>query len=165
MRSQLLRAAARSRTSLPAATTRSFTASARRPAEVELTIDGKKVSIEAGSALIQACEKAGVTIPRYCYHEYVAPSAVATGCLILTWRPAGNSRLLVIAVCVWSKSSEFPNLLPPAHGPYNPVWSSKPTPHSPTKQEKELWNFYWQTTRSIVPFVIKVDNVICRINQ
>ena len=37
---------------------------------VELTIDGKKVEIEAGSALIQACEKAGVTIPRYCYHEY-----------------------------------------------------------------------------------------------
>jgi NADH dehydrogenase (ubiquinone) Fe-S protein 1 len=38
---------------------------------VELEIDGKKVSIEAGSALIQACEKAGVTIPRYCYHEWV----------------------------------------------------------------------------------------------
>ena len=38
---------------------------------MELEIDGKKVSIEAGSALIQACEKAGVTIPRYCYHESV----------------------------------------------------------------------------------------------
>ncbi|TGJ83845.1 hypothetical protein E0Z10_g4916 [Xylaria hypoxylon] len=43
---------------------RAFSASPRRPAEVELTIDGKKVSIEAGAALIQACEKAGVTIPR-----------------------------------------------------------------------------------------------------
>lgn len=71
---------------------RTFAASARRRAnEVELTIgmellkdiamleaprpltdgptDGKKISIEAGSALIQACEKAGVVIPRYCYHE------------------------------------------------------------------------------------------------
>ena len=38
---------------------------------MELTVDGKKVSIEAGSALIQACEKAGVTIPRFCYHECV----------------------------------------------------------------------------------------------
>lgn len=85
MRSQLLRAAARSRTPLPAATTRSFTASARRPAEVELTIDGKKVSIEAGSALIQACEKAGVTIPRYCYHEYAAYSP-RNGLLMLMWR-------------------------------------------------------------------------------
>jgi NADH dehydrogenase (ubiquinone) Fe-S protein 1 len=77
MRSQLLRAAARrskpSLASTTATTTRSFVSSARRPAEVELTIDGKKVSIEAGSALIQACEKAGVTIPRYCYHEYVLP--------------------------------------------------------------------------------------------
>ncbi|OAA64421.1 NADH-ubiquinone oxidoreductase mitochondrial precursor [Niveomyces insectorum RCEF 264] len=44
--------------------TRAFSATAPRPAEVELTIDGKKVSIEAGSALIQACEKAGATVPR-----------------------------------------------------------------------------------------------------
>ncbi len=71
MRSQLLRAAARSRPTTNAIRSRTFSSSARRPAEVELTIDGKKVSIEAGSALIQACEKAGVTIPRYCYHEYV----------------------------------------------------------------------------------------------
>lgn len=69
MRSQLLRAAVRSRTPLTSTATRSFTSSARRSAEVELTIDGKTVSIEAGSALIQACEKAGVTIPRFCYHE------------------------------------------------------------------------------------------------
>ncbi|KIH94957.1 NADH dehydrogenase (ubiquinone) Fe-S protein 1 [Sporothrix brasiliensis 5110] len=40
---------------------RAFSATAQRPAEVELTI--------AGSALIQACEKAGATVPRYCYHE------------------------------------------------------------------------------------------------
>ena len=71
MRSQLLRAAARSRATAGTCAPRSFSTTARRRAEVELTIDGKKVSIEAGSALIQACEKAGVTIPRYCYHEYV----------------------------------------------------------------------------------------------
>jgi NADH dehydrogenase (ubiquinone) Fe-S protein 1 len=69
MRSQLLRAATRSKAAPTALRQRTFASSARRPAEVELTIDGKKVSIEAGSALIQACEKAGVTIPRYCYHE------------------------------------------------------------------------------------------------
>jgi hypothetical protein len=51
---------------------RGLSTTAQRPADVELTIDGKKVSIEAGSALIQACEKAGVSIPRYCYHEYVS---------------------------------------------------------------------------------------------
>jgi NADH dehydrogenase (ubiquinone) Fe-S protein 1 len=52
-----------------ASRTAALSTSARRQAEVELTIDGKKVSIEAGSALIQACEKAGATVPRYCYHE------------------------------------------------------------------------------------------------
>ena len=75
MRSQLLRATARSRHPITSRTgqaaARTFASSARRNAGVELTIDGKKVSIEAGSALIQACEKAGVTIPRFCYHEYV----------------------------------------------------------------------------------------------
>ncbi|EEA22991.1 NADH-ubiquinone oxidoreductase, subunit G, putative [Talaromyces marneffei ATCC 18224] len=64
MRPQLLRAAARSRQFANARSCRSFATTTRRSAEVELTIDGKKVSIEAGSALIQACEKAGVTIPR-----------------------------------------------------------------------------------------------------
>ncbi len=71
MRSQLLRAASRARRPTGINGPRSFSSTVRRSAEVELTVDGKKVSIEAGSALIQACEKAGVTIPRYCYHEWV----------------------------------------------------------------------------------------------
>ncbi|KAJ4413690.1 ndufs1 NADH-ubiquinone oxidoreductase subunit [Neurospora sp. IMI 360204] len=61
---------------------RAFSATAQRPAEVELTIDGKKVSIEAGSALIQACEKAGVTIPRYCYHEKLMIAGNCRMCLV-----------------------------------------------------------------------------------
>ncbi|KAL1997172.1 hypothetical protein VTN49DRAFT_8037 [Thermomyces lanuginosus] len=82
MRPQLLRAAARSRPVANAAYTRAFSTTARRPAEVELTIDGKKVSIEAGSALIQACEKAGVTIPRYCYHEKLMIAGNCRMCLV-----------------------------------------------------------------------------------
>jgi hypothetical protein len=72
LRTQLRRSAARAAAATTrTAATRSFASTAARPAEVELTIDGKKVSIEAGSALIQACEKAGSVVPRYCYHEYV----------------------------------------------------------------------------------------------
>ena len=48
---------------------RSFASTAPRRAEIELEIDGIPVKIEQGAALIQACEKAGVHIPRYCYHE------------------------------------------------------------------------------------------------
>lgn len=36
---------------------------------VKLTIDGKEVEVEQGTALIQACEQAGAQIPRFCYHE------------------------------------------------------------------------------------------------
>ncbi|KAI0116368.1 hypothetical protein GGR51DRAFT_555388 [Nemania sp. FL0031] len=64
LRQTLARSAWRTGRQSAAKASRAFSASPRRPAEVELTIDGKKVSIEAGSALIQACEKAGVTIPR-----------------------------------------------------------------------------------------------------
>ncbi|KAF5099371.1 hypothetical protein D0Z00_001650 [Geotrichum galactomycetum] len=80
-RSRLLNSSLRhiSRASTPA---RHFSRSAVRRAEVELTIDGKKVSIEAGSALIQACEKAGVTVPRYCYHEKLAIAGNCRMCLV-----------------------------------------------------------------------------------
>ncbi|KAJ5580915.1 NADH-ubiquinone oxidoreductase 78 kDa subunit [Penicillium hetheringtonii] len=79
MRPQLFRAAARSFQGPP---TRTFATTAPRAAEVELTIDGKKVSVEAGSALIQACEKAGATIPRYCYHEKLLIAGNCRMCLV-----------------------------------------------------------------------------------
>ncbi|KKY23687.1 putative nadh-ubiquinone oxidoreductase 78 kda subunit [Phaeomoniella chlamydospora] len=83
MRSQLLRTAARaSKRNVGSGASRPFTSTARRTAEVELTIDGKKVSVEAGSALIQACEKAGVTIPRYCYHEKLLIAGNCRMCLV-----------------------------------------------------------------------------------
>ncbi|KAI0125014.1 hypothetical protein BJ170DRAFT_484688 [Xylariales sp. AK1849] len=76
--------------------TRAFTATGRRPAEVELTIDGKKVSIEAGSALIQACEKAGATIPRYCYHEKLMIAGNCRMCLVEVERAPKP-----VASCAW----------------------------------------------------------------
>lgn len=45
---------------------RAFSSSSRRTQDISLTIDGKQVSIPQGSSLIQACEKAGATIPRFC---------------------------------------------------------------------------------------------------
>lgn len=73
-----------------------FSTTATRPAEVELTIDGKKVSIEAGSALIQACEKAGVTIPRYCYHEKLMIAGNCRMCLVEVERAPKP-----VASCAW----------------------------------------------------------------
>ncbi|KAF2471397.1 NADH-quinone oxidoreductase [Lindgomyces ingoldianus] len=75
---------------------RAFAATANRLAEVELTIDGKKVSIEAGSALIQACEKAGSTVPRYCYHEKLMIAGNCRMCLVEVERAPKP-----VASCAW----------------------------------------------------------------
>jgi NADH dehydrogenase (ubiquinone) Fe-S protein 1 len=75
---------------------RGFSSSRAVKAEVELTIDGRKVSIEAGSALIQACEKAGATVPRYCYHEKLAVAGNCRMCLVDVERAPKP-----VASCAW----------------------------------------------------------------
>lgn len=61
---------------------RLFALSLRRLADVQVTIDGKTVLIEAGSSIIQAADKAGVAIPRYCYHEKLAIAGNCRMCLV-----------------------------------------------------------------------------------
>ncbi|RDW93216.1 putative NADH-ubiquinone oxidoreductase, subunit G [Aspergillus mulundensis] len=96
MRPQLFRAAARSVRVSKVNTARTFATTIPRSAEVELTIDGKKVSVEAGSALIQACEKAGATIPRYCYHEKLMIAGNCRMCLVEVERAPKP-----VASCAW----------------------------------------------------------------
>ncbi|KAF2006180.1 NADH-quinone oxidoreductase [Amniculicola lignicola CBS 123094] len=97
LRHQLLRALKRpARVAGFNGSCRAFAATATRHAEVELTIDGKKVSIEAGSALIQACEKAGSTVPRYCYHEKLMIAGNCRMCLVEVERAPKP-----VASCAW----------------------------------------------------------------
>ncbi|KAI1341899.1 NADH-ubiquinone oxidoreductase 78 kDa subunit mitochondrial precursor [Xylariaceae sp. FL0016] len=96
LRNTLARSAWRTAGKHAARSSRAFSVTAQRPAEVELTIDGKKVSIEAGSALIQACEKAGVTIPRYCYHEKLMIAGNCRMCLVEVERAPKP-----VASCAW----------------------------------------------------------------
>ncbi|KAJ3367060.1 hypothetical protein GGF32_000122 [Allomyces javanicus] len=49
---------------------------------VEITVDGKPVQVEQGAALIQACEVAGVDIPRFCYHDRLAVAGNCRMCLV-----------------------------------------------------------------------------------
>ncbi|KAA6409527.1 MAG: NADH-ubiquinone oxidoreductase [Lasallia pustulata] len=95
-RTQLARAAARAGSFARSKGIRTFVAAPSRKAEVQLTIDGKKVSIEAGSALIQACEKAGVVIPRYCYHEKLMIAGNCRMCLVEVERAPKP-----VASCAW----------------------------------------------------------------
>ncbi|QPG77025.1 NADH dehydrogenase (ubiquinone) 78K chain precursor, 5-prime end [Brettanomyces nanus] len=50
--------------------------------EVTLRIDDTPVTIEAGSSIIQAAEKAGVKIPRYCYHDKLSIAGNCRMCLV-----------------------------------------------------------------------------------
>lgn len=48
---------------------RTLASTAPRRADITLEVDGVPVTVPQGSALIQACEKAGASIPRFCYHD------------------------------------------------------------------------------------------------
>ena len=48
----------------------------------QLIIDGMAVEVEDGITLIQACEQAGVEIPRFCYHERLSIAGNCRMCLV-----------------------------------------------------------------------------------
>ena len=47
-----------------------------------LIIDGATIEVEDGITLLQACEQAGVEIPRFCYHERLSIAGNCRMCLI-----------------------------------------------------------------------------------
>lgn len=49
---------------------------------VKVTIDGKEIEVEPGLTIMQACEEAGVEIPRFCYHERLSIAGNCRMCLV-----------------------------------------------------------------------------------
>jgi NADH-quinone oxidoreductase subunit G len=49
---------------------------------VKLKVDGTEIEIDAGSSVLQACEKAGREIPRFCYHERLSVAGNCRMCLV-----------------------------------------------------------------------------------
>ena len=48
----------------------------------KLIIDGQEIEVEDGITLLQACEQAGVEIPRFCYHERLSIAGNCRMCLV-----------------------------------------------------------------------------------
>ena len=48
----------------------------------KLTIDGMEVTVEQGTSIIQAAEKLGIEIPRFCYHDKLSVPANCRMCLV-----------------------------------------------------------------------------------
>jgi len=59
--------------------------------DVTLTIDGRPVTVPAGTLLIRAAEQIGVEIPRFCDHPLLAPAGACRQCLVEI-TDAGNGR-------------------------------------------------------------------------
>ncbi|KAJ3584669.1 hypothetical protein NHX12_015164 [Muraenolepis orangiensis] len=49
---------------------------------VEVFVDGKPVEVEPGTTVLQACEKVGMQIPRFCYHERLSVAGNCRMCLV-----------------------------------------------------------------------------------
>jgi len=47
-----------------------------------VTIDGTEIEVPAGITVLQACEMAGVEIPRFCYHERLSVAGNCRMCLV-----------------------------------------------------------------------------------
>ena len=49
---------------------------------VTITVDGKEVDVQRGELLIDACERNGTYIPRFCYHPRMEPVGMCRMCLV-----------------------------------------------------------------------------------
>src|SRR5471032_2807711 len=47
-----------------------------------IKIDGKEMEVPAGITILQACEMAGIEIPRFCYHERLSIAGNCRMCLV-----------------------------------------------------------------------------------
>jgi NADH-quinone oxidoreductase subunit G len=54
----------------------------------KLKVNNIEVEVEDGLTVLQACEKAGVEIPRFCYHEKLSISGNCRMCL--KWKNLQN---------------------------------------------------------------------------
>lgn len=50
--------------------------------QFEVFIDGKPITVDSSYTIFQACHEAGVTIPRFCYHERLAVAGNCRMCLV-----------------------------------------------------------------------------------
>ncbi|MSO88663.1 MAG: NADH-quinone oxidoreductase subunit G [Rhodospirillaceae bacterium] len=48
----------------------------------KLVIDGREIEVPAGVTVLQACEAAGVEVPRFCYHERLSIAGNCRMCLV-----------------------------------------------------------------------------------
>src|SRR5665213_3652101 len=61
------------------------------PATISVTVDGSEIEARPGELIIDAAERAGIFIPRFCYHPRMEPVGVCRMCLVEVSGPRGFS--------------------------------------------------------------------------
>jgi NADH-quinone oxidoreductase subunit G len=61
------------------------------PAGVSITVDGRVLAAEKGELIISAAERAGIFIPRFCYHPRMKSVGMCRMCLVEVSGPRGPS--------------------------------------------------------------------------
>jgi NADH-quinone oxidoreductase subunit G len=64
---------------------------ADKPATVTINLDGVDIEVEAGQPVLEAAQKAGTYIPRFCYHSRLEPAGVCRACLVEIEGPRGTA--------------------------------------------------------------------------
>ena len=49
---------------------------------IKVLIDNEKIKVEPGTTILQACEKIGIEIPIFCYHEKLSIAGNCRMCLV-----------------------------------------------------------------------------------
>src|SRR4026208_2577028 len=68
-----------------------------------LIIDRTAIEVEAGITLTQACELAGIEIPRFCYHERLSVAGNCRMCLVEMEMPKSPKPIASCAMPVADK--------------------------------------------------------------
>lgn len=54
----------------------------QKPEKSEVFVDDKRVLVDPGTTIIQACAMVGVEIPRFCYHDKLSIAGNCRMCLV-----------------------------------------------------------------------------------
>jgi bidirectional [NiFe] hydrogenase diaphorase subunit len=70
---------------------------------VDVTVNGKRVSVPRGTPLLEAVRAAGVTLPTLCYHEGLAPYGACRLCMVALAGPRSG----IVASCAYPVEEEL----------------------------------------------------------
>ncbi|MBW2645501.1 MAG: (2Fe-2S)-binding protein, partial [Deltaproteobacteria bacterium] len=63
--------------------------------KIQLSINGKEIAVEPGTTILQAAEEAGITIPTFCFQEYLKPLGRCRICVV---EIEGKDRLAISCI-------------------------------------------------------------------